>query len=252
MAKDPRFNFYPDNWEGGTEGFTLQQEGAYLALIILQSRRGPFTATQALDKLMTKTRGDAAASAELWRFLMPKFETDGRLYWSARLAREIEKSARNSKKQSERASKRWGHAAADAGDHAQTMPAGTGIGTGTWKSKEEEVQEEEGARQILTRQLDSALDELTLEPLRMKARTLYPGVNFDQALERYRTKVLADPAGYADHDVSGLRRAFIFHLKSETVKPFNHGKPNTSNRTQDNADQLARDYIERHNAGAVT
>lgn len=55
MAKDPRFNFYPDNWDGGTEEFTLEQEGAYLRLIIMQSRKGKFTADQALDCLMRKT-----------------------------------------------------------------------------------------------------------------------------------------------------------------------------------------------------
>ena len=89
MAKDPRFNFYPDNWDGGTDEFTLEQEGAYLRLIIMQSRKGKFTADQALDCLMRKTRGNAAACAELWNFLRTKFETDGTLFWSARLEKEI-------------------------------------------------------------------------------------------------------------------------------------------------------------------
>lgn len=118
MAKDPRFNFYPDNWDGGTEGFTLEQEGAYLALIIMQSRKGKFTKEQAMDKLLQKTRGNAAACATLWNFLVPKFETDGTLYWSARLIKEVEKSINHSKKQSERANKRWGNNPA----HAAAVP----------------------------------------------------------------------------------------------------------------------------------
>lgn len=118
MAKDPRFNFYPDNWDGGTEGFTLEQEGAYLALIIMQSRKGKFTKDQAMDKLLQKTRGNAAACATLWDFLLPKFETDGTLYWSARLIKEVEKSKNHSKKQSERANKRWGNNPA----HAAAVP----------------------------------------------------------------------------------------------------------------------------------
>lgn len=115
MAKDPRFNFYPDNWEGGTEGFTLEQEGAYLKLIIMQSRRGRFTAEQAMDKLMQCTRGNTAVSTELWNFLIPKFETDGKYYWSDRLEREIAKSREHSKKQSERVKKRWQKESNDSG-----------------------------------------------------------------------------------------------------------------------------------------
>jgi uncharacterized protein YdaU (DUF1376 family) len=127
MAKDPRFNFYPDNWEGGTDGFTLEQEGAYLALIILQSRKGAFTSQQAMDKLLQKTRGNAAASAGLWEFLMPKFETDGKLFWSGRMKKEMEKSSTHSKKQSERANKRWSNKRQDA---AASACNGTGTGNG--------------------------------------------------------------------------------------------------------------------------
>ena len=103
MAKDPRFNFYVDNWVGGTEGFTLEQEGAYLSLIIMQTKIGRFTEQQALDKFMQKTRGNAAASAKLWLFLMPKFATDGVTFWSQRLEKEMSKSKKHSELQSKRA-----------------------------------------------------------------------------------------------------------------------------------------------------
>lgn len=149
MAKDPRFNFYVDNWIGGTEGFTLEQEGAYLALILMQTKVGRFTHQQAHDKLMQKTRGNAAACAELWNFLMPKFSTDGTTYWSDRLEAEINKSRLHSQKQSERAKKRFlnpqekgGTHSGNAAAHAAVLPDNrTGIGIGS-RNKTKGVQGE--------------------------------------------------------------------------------------------------------------
>lgn len=107
MAKDPRFNFYVDNWVGGTEGFTLEQEGAYLSLIIMQTKVGRFTKEQAIDKLMQKTRGNTAVSTKLFEFLIPKLQTDGEFFWSERLETEMSKSKNHSDKQKERVLKRW-------------------------------------------------------------------------------------------------------------------------------------------------
>ena len=135
MPKDPRFNFYPDNWVGGTEGFTLEQEGAYLNLIIMQTKVGRFTSAQAFDKLMQRTRGNTAVSTALWNFLIPKFETDGEFFWSARLEMEIQKSKNQSEKQKERISKRWNKSGIDSGITA-VIPfnrTGTRIGIETEK-----------------------------------------------------------------------------------------------------------------------
>lgn len=110
MAKDPRFNFYPDNFEGGTDGFTLEQDGAYLRLLILQFRNGTFTEEQALDKLSMRCRGNAVAYTTLWKFLMPKFipkNFDGINYYNDRLAIEMEKSRKTSDRQTVTAIKRW-------------------------------------------------------------------------------------------------------------------------------------------------
>jgi hypothetical protein len=133
MAKDPRFNFYVDNWIGGTEGFTLEQEGAYLSLIVMQSKIGRFTADQALDKLLQKTRGNTAVSTGLWIFLIPKFSTDGILFWSERLEKEMSKSKIHSEKQSERIKQRWNKQKAESGNTA-VLPVnsiGSGIGNST-------------------------------------------------------------------------------------------------------------------------
>lgn len=108
--KDPRFNFYPDNFEGGTDGFTLEQDGAYLRLLILQFRNGTFTEEQALDKLSMRCRGNAVAYTTLWKFLMPKFipeNFDGVNYYNERMAHEIDKSKKTSERQAVTAKSRW-------------------------------------------------------------------------------------------------------------------------------------------------
>lgn len=61
-----------------------------------------FTQTEALSAL-----GTAAAYAELWKFLMPKFKTDGIYFWSERMQKEFGKSKKHSELQSDRANKRW-------------------------------------------------------------------------------------------------------------------------------------------------
>lgn len=224
MAKDPRFNFYVDNWIGGTEGFTLEQEGAYLSIIIMQSKVGRFSAEQVIDKLMQKTRGNAAACAGLWKFLMPKFETDGHFFWSARLEKEMNKSQLHSKKQSERAKSRWDKDGTDSGTaaaYAPRMPdnrSGNGIGN---SNEEKGVQ---GEKQTLDECLTAAFDELMLESI----KSTFPKHNVDNELQIFKLKARASPKEYGNHEVEGLRKAFIYQLKnSKSNEPriTNQGTP---------------------------
>lgn len=203
MAKDPRFNFYTDNWIGGTEGFTLEQEGAYLSLIIMQSKVGRFSKDQAIDKLMQKTRGNAAACAGLWQFLMPKFETDGNLFWSARLEKEIQKSENHSKAQSDRANKRWYKSGTDSGNAAacaQEMPV-YGSGSGTNKITEEQFSE--------------IFDSLTMDQI----KTTFPDHDLINELNIFKLKVRGDPNKYQTRDSGGIKQAFIYQLgRSKSTK----------------------------------
>jgi hypothetical protein len=197
MAKDPRFNFYPDNWLGGTEGFTLEQEGAYLALIIMQSKIGRFTENQALDKLMQKTRGNTAVCTELWKFLIPKFESAGNLYWSDRLEKEIEKSNRHSKLQSERISARWEKEKDNSGNTAVIPVYGNGIG--------------------IEDKIKSAFDEIYLN----QEKTKWPRVDFQFEYDSFCNKIRGSPGSYEKHDAGGLRLAFQSQLRfaKERKKP---------------------------------
>lgn len=146
MAKDPRFNFYVDNWIGGCEGFTLEQEGAYLALCLMQTKVGRFTKEQAMDKLMQKTRGNTAVCTKLLHFLIPKFETDGKFFWSERMEKELDKSKKHSLKQTERINKRWGK---DSGNTAVLPDNRNGSGNGINKEIEPDFFESEAQAYML-------------------------------------------------------------------------------------------------------
>lgn len=125
MAKDPRFNFYPDNWSGGTKLMNFEQKGAYMELLLLNfycfSDGLPgFTEEEALKSL-----ANAAACTELWNFLKQKFKTDGKHFWSERMQKEFYKAKKHSEKQTDRANKRWSKQPADAA----ALPV-NGIGSG--------------------------------------------------------------------------------------------------------------------------
>lgn len=122
MPKDPRFNFYPDNYEGGTDFFTLEQDGAYIRLFILQFRYGQFTEKQAIQKIMSRCADTPHRAAELWESLKHKYETDGVNFWNARLRSEIDKSKKQSEDQADRANKRWGNNSGNAAAYAGEVP----------------------------------------------------------------------------------------------------------------------------------
>lgn len=221
MAKDPRFNFYVDNWLGGTEGFTLEQEGAYLSLIIMQSKKGRFTENQAIDKLLQKTRGNAAASAKLWDFLMPKFETDGAFFWSARLEKEVAKSKKHSEKQAERANQRW-NKDDNAAAYAARMPDNS-IRISNGISIEEKGVK--GEKELIEKCLTDAFDDIILESI----KSTFPKHDVSNELKIFGLKVRGSPGDYAKHEVEGLRKAFIYQLKNSNGNGTNQGRGTTKN-----------------------
>lgn len=107
MASDPRFNFYPDNYEGGTEFFSLEEDGAYLRLLMLQFRRGQFTEKEAVMKLMQRCPTNPEKAKSIWVSIKDKFEHSEGYFWNTRLRLEIEKSKQFSGNQAERAKIGW-------------------------------------------------------------------------------------------------------------------------------------------------
>lgn len=208
MAKDPRFNFYVDNWIGGTEGFTLEQEGAYLSLVLMQTKIGRFTKEQAFDKLMQKTRGNTAVCTALLDFLIPKFDTDGVIFWSARLEAEVTKSKSHSIKQTERINKRW-----NKDGNTAVLPvnrSGNGIRNRT--ERKEGVGENQNSELDDTFKL--AFDEITMERYVMRFKEL----KIPEELEDFKLKVKNNPGEYLGRDSGGLRTAFQYQLAGSKNK----------------------------------
>lgn len=81
--KKASFNFYPDDYLGGTLHFRLEQHGAYLLLLMLQFKQGPFTKDQAAQLF---------GGYVMWDEVKEKFLTDGYVYWNARLEKEMKRT----------------------------------------------------------------------------------------------------------------------------------------------------------------
>lgn len=106
MAKDPRFNFYVDNWTGGTGRMTFEQKGAYIDLLVLNfhclSDGLPgFLASEAASVL--------ASNPALWAALKKKFKSEGEYFYNERITKEFHKAKKHSTHQKERADARWGN-----------------------------------------------------------------------------------------------------------------------------------------------
>lgn len=226
MAKDPRFNFYPDNWSGGTKRMNFIQKGAYLELILLNfycfSDGLPgFTEEEALKALAS-----AAACAELWDFLKPKFQTDGAYYWSERMKKEFHKAKKSSDEQSKRALKRWKENPASIPASRTALPDnGYGYDYGN-VSEEKGVQ---GEKELIEKCFTDAFDDIMLESI----KSTFPKHNLENELKIFQLKVRGSPNEYARHEVEGLRRAFIYQLKTSKATNGDWNNNKTSIRRAD-------------------
>lgn len=97
MSKDFVFPFYPNDYLGGTMGFSFEQHGAYLMLLIYQFNNGPFTTEQAVGMV-----GEA-----LFESIRRKFENCDGVFYNKRLKYEMDKRKTYRDKQRENAKKRW-------------------------------------------------------------------------------------------------------------------------------------------------
>jgi uncharacterized protein YdaU (DUF1376 family) len=96
MSKDPAFLFYPNDYLGGTMGFSVDQHGLYILALIFQFNNGRFTEIQINGILNNR-----------FNEIKHKFKTDGNLYWNNRLDTEKEKRQLYVKSRRESIDKRW-------------------------------------------------------------------------------------------------------------------------------------------------
>ena len=83
MAKDPAFLFYPNDYIGGTMGWSFEEKGAYMEILMMQFNRGHMT-----EHMIRHIIG------QLWDNIKDKFikDEDG-LFFNERL--ELEKTKRS-------------------------------------------------------------------------------------------------------------------------------------------------------------
>jgi uncharacterized protein YdaU (DUF1376 family) len=209
MAKDPRFNFYPDNWAGGTKRMNFMQKGAYLELLILNyycftDGLPGFTEQEAASALVSAT-----AYAELWTFLKPKFKTDGHFFYSERLRKEFHKSKKNSEEQSKRATRRWENNSASNPASLTVLPVnGNGIGIGN-STEEKGVQGENFS--------DAWFADIFKPELIKKLKDSFSKHNVENEIQIFQLKVRGSPDYYANHGRIGIWRAMIYQLQNSTA-----------------------------------
>jgi uncharacterized protein YdaU (DUF1376 family) len=98
MSRDPAFLFYPNDYLGGTMGFSFEMHGAYLVLLIYQFNNGPFTPDTAAGLV----------GATLFESIRHKFDVlDTGCICNARLMQEIEKRQSFSESRRINAKKGW-------------------------------------------------------------------------------------------------------------------------------------------------
>ena len=105
MKKPPAFLFYPDNWIGGTDGLTFEEQGIYLRLLCFQWNNGPFTDDELRSFLRPFSR---QIRAKIKHVLCTFFYQNRDKKWqNNRLEIERQKMLAKSEKASISAKSRW-------------------------------------------------------------------------------------------------------------------------------------------------
>jgi hypothetical protein len=210
MAKDPAINWYFDNWNGGTTGFTRHQKGCYMDL--LQSQF--YLDHLSLDQIKNILGPDFSQ----WSVLKAKFLQDEQgNFFNERMDTEKKKRAKYSESRANNRKKKDMNNISNRYDLHMSNTPGIGIGTETKKEK--------GVEEKLKR-----LDDIYLEQQKMK----WGHIDFDFEYRAFCEKVRGSPEVYQDHQ--DLRLAFQAQLRN--AKPKQNVK--SSSITKDQRDQYLR------------
>lgn len=175
MAKDPAVLLYTDDFIAGTYTMTNAEVGAYIRMLCLQHQQGHLSEEDML-KISKKI------NSKVWS----KFQKDDAgLYFNKRMDLESAKRQEHSKKQSDRALKRWdkgnettsendatAYTAADTAENAAAMPTRRqciyGDGNGSIYSSNIQALGNEGTIDVpandLSRVMTLYLDRINAEP----------------------------------------------------------------------------------------
>lgn len=208
MAKNPILPLYYNDLLGSTKTWTDEEFGAYMRLLIEQWDKGGLpNDSQRLARLYT-------SHAANWELLKDKFPLVDGLLKNPVMEEVRQKRARHSEKQALNAKQRAKQYAKPLPNISQNEAKKMPLENEYENENEKVIERKEVQEETIDARLDTAFNDLYLEPLSMKAPTLYPGVDFTLELERFKLKVKGSPRVYADRDSGGLRAAFEFQLRS--------------------------------------
>jgi hypothetical protein len=145
MGKDPAFLFYTNDYLGGTMGFSFEQHGAYLIMLLYQFNNGPFSDDTAISII-----------GKIWDTIQHKFKrkTGSGLRYNEKLETVIEQRKNFLTSRRESAMKRWNKNDKPLSDtkiddmhtqcirNAHAMRMGNGNGDGNKDGNKEENKEE--------------------------------------------------------------------------------------------------------------
>lgn len=194
--------WYWNDWQGGTVTMSRHLKGCYIDLLHAQFNNGHLS----IEEINTVLGPDSSA----WQTLQKKFECDEKgLFFNKRLEEEQIKRSNFTKSRRK-----------NLESNPHTLPHMQPHMERHMENENENrivIEDRKGVQgETIEEKLASAFNEIYLDPMRLKAPRLYPGVKFDLELERFKQKVIGSPRVYQDHDAEGLRLAFGHQLRSAT------------------------------------
>ncbi len=204
MAKNPILPLYYNDLLGATKTWTDEEFGAYVRLLIEQWDKGGLPNDyQRIARVCTSLNAN-------WHLLKDKFPLVDGMLKNPVMEEVRKKRSKHSEKQASNAKKRWKSIPKEYQTDAKKMP----LEYEYENENEKVIERKEVQGETIDQRLDAALVDLYLEPLAMKAPTLYPGVDFNLEVARFRQKVKGSPRVYAEHDTGGLRLALEHQLRN--------------------------------------
>jgi uncharacterized protein YdaU (DUF1376 family) len=215
MAKNPILPLYYNDLLGATKTWTDEEFGAYVRLLIEQWDKGGLPNDyQRLTRIATSLGNN-------WEGLLrDKFPLVDGMLKNPVMESVRAKRAKFSELQADRVRKRYRNSTEVS---TKNLP----VENENENENEKVIERKEVQEGTIDTRLDAALVDTYLEPLLMNGKHLYPGVDINLELARFRQKVKGSPRVYAEHDTGGLRLAFEHQLRN--AKPtIPNGKPKVS------------------------
>lgn len=229
--KDPAVLFYTSDFLTGTMFMSDLQVGKYIRLLCVQHQHGGIIPRSVFDQ--------AVGNDDL---IKSKFVECEAGFYNERMADEMERRQQKSSKMATNAKQRVSKSTAiDEQLHSKSIAIAQPI---------ENENENENAIEYNNERIDifsdaalfEVFNSLYLDPLPLA----FKGIDIQSELKQFILKIRGAPDQYGNRDVSGIRNAFLYHLRTARTK----NNATTTNRQQNNLTSLVAGFAARHGADA--